>query len=224
MRHTDSVPRLWTDTIEAHRSAVREAALDATAALVAAGALSSITMSEIAQRTGIGRATLYKYFPDVETILAALRERQADVYLARMTATRDQPGTPMQRLEAVLREFAAMSQQTDASDIAALLYWRGRELPADRDLHVLVRELIVQAAATGAVRTDVPANELSIHAIYALSAASRLPTDASAARLVAVTLDGLNPMHDGHRGRSGTAASQHCSTIDGDRRDRDECS
>ena len=30
-----AVPKLWTETIDAHRAAVREAALDATAALVA---------------------------------------------------------------------------------------------------------------------------------------------------------------------------------------------
>jgi len=35
----------------------------------------SVAMSAIAQRAGIGRATLYKYFPDVEAILVAWHER-----------------------------------------------------------------------------------------------------------------------------------------------------
>jgi AcrR family transcriptional regulator len=47
----------------------RKAILDTTAALVAEGGLLSVTMSRIAEEAGIGRATLYKYFPDVEAIL-----------------------------------------------------------------------------------------------------------------------------------------------------------
>src|SRR5882757_9071356 len=58
VRHTRPVPRIWTDTIEAHRNAVREATLNAAATLVAEHGLQSVTMSEIAKRTGIGRATL----------------------------------------------------------------------------------------------------------------------------------------------------------------------
>ncbi len=61
------VPRLWSETIEDHRREVRAAILDATWALVTERGLTSVTMSQIAEETGIGRATLYKYFPDVET-------------------------------------------------------------------------------------------------------------------------------------------------------------
>ena len=70
------MPKLWNETIEAHRRAVHDAALDTAAALVAERGLLSVTMSQIAEETGIGRATLYKYFPDVEAILIAWHERQ----------------------------------------------------------------------------------------------------------------------------------------------------
>lgn len=69
------MPRLWNETIESHRHAVRDAALDATAALVAEHGPLSVTMSAIAERTGVGRATVYKYFPDVESIMLAWHER-----------------------------------------------------------------------------------------------------------------------------------------------------
>src|SRR4051812_5802487 len=65
------MPKIWSQTIEAHRDAVREATINATAALVAEHGLTGVTMSQIAKDTGIGRATLYKYFPDVESILRA---------------------------------------------------------------------------------------------------------------------------------------------------------
>jgi len=78
------VPRLWNDTIETHRAAVREATLDTTAALVAEHGLRSVTMSQIAQETGIARATLYKYFSDVEAILLAWHERQITGHLEQL--------------------------------------------------------------------------------------------------------------------------------------------
>src|SRR5229473_1582571 len=90
--YTGVVPRLWNETIEEHRHAVREATLDATAALVAEHGLRSVTMSQIAAETGIGRATLYKYFPDVDAILLAWHKRQVSGHLAELGAVRDQAG------------------------------------------------------------------------------------------------------------------------------------
>jgi AcrR family transcriptional regulator len=94
------VPRLWNDTIQAHRAAVRDAILDTTAALVSEHGLLSVTMSQIAEATGIGRATLYKYFPDVEAILVAWHERQVTAHLTQLAELRDQAGDPGQRLQA----------------------------------------------------------------------------------------------------------------------------
>jgi AcrR family transcriptional regulator len=66
--YTVPVPKLWSETIESHRREVRDAIVDTAAALVAEHGLASVTMSQIAGETGIGRAMLYKYFPDVEAI------------------------------------------------------------------------------------------------------------------------------------------------------------
>ena len=87
-----SVPRLWNETVETHRRAVNEAILDKTAALVAKDGLRSVTMSQIAEETGIGRATLYKYFPDVDAILLAWHERQVADHLALLEELPDDVG------------------------------------------------------------------------------------------------------------------------------------
>src|ERR671916_987131 len=104
--YTRVVPKLWNETIEAHRAAVRDAILDTTWALVTEHGLLSVTMSQIAEQTGIGRATLYKYFPDVESILFACHERHVTEHLRRLTALVDRPGDPDQRLHAVLEAYA----------------------------------------------------------------------------------------------------------------------
>ena len=59
VKYTDVMPKLWTETIEAHRREVRDAILDAAASLVGEHGLLSVTMSQVAELTGIGRATLY---------------------------------------------------------------------------------------------------------------------------------------------------------------------
>jgi len=66
---------------------------------VAERGLASVTMSQIAAQTGIGRATLYKYFPDVEAILAAWHQRQVARHLNQLARVRDQGGSAGERLD-----------------------------------------------------------------------------------------------------------------------------
>src|SRR5690242_19411028 len=79
-----ALPKLWTDTIETHRREVRDAILDPTTALAFEHGVAAVTMSRIAEETGVGRATLYKYFPDVEAILTAWHERQVASHLEQL--------------------------------------------------------------------------------------------------------------------------------------------
>src|SRR5215217_3053592 len=121
------VPRLWNETIEAHRREVREAILETTWALVAEQGLLSVTMLQIAEKTGIGRATLYKYFPDVEAILLAWHERQITGHLEYLVEVRDQAGGTGERLEAVLEAYALISHERSSHEypgpeLAALLH------------------------------------------------------------------------------------------------------
>lgn len=44
----------------------------------------AVSMSRIADETGIGRATLYKYFPDVETIMTTWHKRQVTQHLQQL--------------------------------------------------------------------------------------------------------------------------------------------
>jgi AcrR family transcriptional regulator len=187
------VPKLWNETIEAHRSAVREATLDVTAALVAEHGPAAVTMSRIAEETGISRATLYKYFPDVDTILTAWHEREVQSHLDQLTEIGSRPGSPADRLAAVLTAYATLSHQHPRSDLAASLHRADHVSQARRELHAYLRALISDAAATGDIRTDVTPGELATYCLHALTAAATLPTKAATHRLVAVTLSALNP-------------------------------
>lgn len=179
--------------METHRSAVREATLDATAALVAEHGLTSVTMSQIAKQTGIGRATLYKYFSDIESILNAWHERQIASHLQKLTEIRDGAGNPYERLDAVLRAFAFINYGSHHADFAALLHRGEHVTRAQHHLHELIRGLLAEGAKTGDLRDDTPPGELATYCLYALTSASSLPSKAAVHRLVTVTLAGLRP-------------------------------
>jgi AcrR family transcriptional regulator len=190
------VPRLWNQTIEAHRREVRDAILDTTAALVAEHGLRSVTMSRIAEDTGIGRATLYKYFSAVEAILLAWHERQIAGHLEYLAAVRDQAGGAAERLQAVLEAYALISHehhQDHNTELVAFLHREEHVARAQQQLHHMIRDLLTEAAQTGDLRDDVPPAELATYCLHALTAASGLPSKAAVRRLVTVTLAGLRP-------------------------------
>lgn len=195
--YTECMPRLWTDTIEAHRQAVRDATLDTTAALVTEHGLASVTMSQIAEQTGIGRATLYKYFPDVESILAAWHERHVARHLDYLAQVRDQADGAAGRLRAVLEAYALIThERPHGTELAARLH-RGDHIgQAEQRLRDLVRDLLAEAAQAGAIRDDVSPGELASYCLSALSSAGSLPSKAAVRRLVTVTLAGLHPCAD----------------------------
>jgi AcrR family transcriptional regulator len=190
------VPRLWTETIETHRREVRDAIVDTTANLVAAHGLLSVTMSQIAEATGIGRATLYKYFPDVEAILRAWHEREVGAHLDRLSAIGSRAGDPGERLEAVLEAFAEISSETRRhhdTELAAVLHRDEQVVRAERLVHGLIRDLVTEAARSGHVRDDVPPDELASFCLHALAGAGAHRSRAAIRRLVGVTLAGLRP-------------------------------
>ncbi|WP_455353232.1 TetR/AcrR family transcriptional regulator [Streptomyces sp. SYSU K217416] len=190
------MPKLWNETIETHRHAVREAILKTTWELVTEHGLMSVTMTQIAEKAGIGRATLYKYFPDVESILIAHHERHVTSHLEQLAGLRDQSGDAGERLEAVLERYALISHyrgRHGTEELAALLHRGEHVARAQQQLINLFRDLLTEAATTGHLRDDVAPGELAAYCLHALGAAGALPSEAAVRRLVAVTLAGLRP-------------------------------
>ena len=158
-------------------------------------------MSEIAVKTGIGRATLYKYFPDVETILAAWHQRQIRHHLNHLGEVRDQAQGPDARLEAVLTAFAHIQRdrarhghgQPHGSELAVLLHTDDQLAKAQHEVHGLIGELITDAATAGTVRSDVSSEELAGYCIHALEAARHTPSEEAVSRLLMLILAGMRP-------------------------------
>ena len=202
------VPRLWSDTIDAHRRAVREAVLDATAELVSKNGARGVTMAAVAEAAGIGRATLYKYFPDLDAILLAWHERHVAARLERLNAIVEAGDDPLQSLRAVLAAYAFSERHT-----AELPELHGAEhaSQARQQLLGFVRDLVSEGVAGGTLRDDVPAVELAGYCLHALAAARGLRSREAVDRLVDVTMAGLTkpgvsssaPSRSGRRAHAG---------------------
>ena len=189
------MPKLWSQTIDAHRQELRDAILETTWALVKEHGLLSVTMTRIAQETGIGRATLYKYFPDVEAILFEWHERHVTAHIDHLIQLRDQADDASERLEAVLEAYALICHHREqhGTELSALLH-RGHDVArAQQQLLNLIRDLLTEVAETGQLRNDVAPKELANYCLHALSAAGSLQSEAAVRRLVTVTLAGLRP-------------------------------
>jgi AcrR family transcriptional regulator len=191
------VPKLWSQTIESHRREVGDAILDTTAALVAQHGLRAVTMSQIAEQAGIGRAPLYKYYPDVESILVAWHQRHAAGELAHLAQLRDESADPAQALEAVLRALAThlheRAKNSSGTDLSALVHQDQHVKGLEQQLLRLLRDTIAEAATAGGARSDVPPDELAHYCLHALTAAGSAPSKPAVKRLLDLTLAGLRP-------------------------------
>jgi AcrR family transcriptional regulator len=190
------VPKLWTETVEGHRREVRRAILDGVAALVAEHGPRAVTMSQIAEQAGIGRATLYKYFPDLEAILAAWHDESARAHLEHLAAIARGTGDPAERLAHVLRAYAHVARELGGYAERHGRTWRvvhtaERIAHAQERLHALIRDVLVDAAAAGAVRDDLPPDELTTYCLHAVGAAATARRPAAVEAIVAMTLAGL---------------------------------
>jgi AcrR family transcriptional regulator len=156
MAEEDRMPRIWADTIDTHRQQVHDAILDATAALIAEHGPLSVAMSAIAERAGIGRATLYKYFPDVESILVAWHARDFAHHLERLQSLSADETASRERVAELILEFRAHHRH-GRSDIVGVLAHTvaGAEQVLDDTAWAQVVEAITRLLAGLARRNSV---------------------------------------------------------------------
>ena len=187
------MPKLWKDSLDAHRRDVRQTIVEKTAALVAQHGIRGVTMSQIAEDAGIGRATLYKYFNDVEAILMAWHESHVRSHVVQLTAMAQATGSAVSRLDAVMNAYGMIVHQHHGTELAPLLHQGPHVVNARRELSSLLRQLLLEGAREREVRSDVAADELATYCIHALAAATYLPSKPAVRRLVGLIMASLRP-------------------------------
>ncbi|HEY3610906.1 MAG TPA: TetR/AcrR family transcriptional regulator, partial [Pseudonocardiaceae bacterium] len=122
-------------------------------ALIAEHGLPGVSMSLLARRAGIARATLYNYFPDLESVLAAVVADQVSALTTRLRHDLDPVTDPAEQLDRTLRTLLGWlarrprtGNHTDpvgrlSPDVIATLHE-----PLDR-LRELVRDILERGVA-----------------------------------------------------------------------------
>ena len=185
-----AVPKIWEETVEEHREAVRGAAIDAAAKLIAANGLRSTTMASIASEAGIARATLYKYFSSADEILLAWHERHVASHISELHDLASADAPPFERLSQMLTSFARARQGAPPGEVSAALHGSEHVQRAEAHLHGILARLIGEAVEEGLARSDISAKELSNFALAALSGRGAASL-ASMNRRVQLVLDAI---------------------------------
>jgi len=193
-RIVPGMPRLWTATVEAHRDAVRQAVLDAAWDLAREHGPLSLTMSQIARKAGIGRATLYKYFPDFVSILRAYHRDRVAEHLKHLHHVNQMASSPRERLRIVLVHYAEVLRRREHPSyegLSTLLHADGEVETAHRQLTAMLVAIIEDAVAAGQVRSDLEPALLADFCLSALGAVSHSSESQTCDSVVSLVLDSL---------------------------------
>lgn len=115
--------RAWSEAIASHRRSQRSQILAAFAALMAEEGLAGLSMSRLASRSGVSRATLYRYFSSVGEVANAWIGEEVDRFTRTLEAIADETDLPEERLrrrvDATLRYFSSLGHRRASEEIPA---------------------------------------------------------------------------------------------------------
>ena len=152
-------------------------------------------MSQIAQKAGIGRATLYKYFPDVESILRAYHRDRVAEHVEHLHRVNQTALSPRERLRVVLVHYAGVLQRREHpsyNELSTLLHADGEIEAAHRQLTAMLVAIIEDAVTAGQVRADLEPVLLADFCLSALGAVSYSSDPQSCESVVSLVLDSLD--------------------------------
>ncbi len=95
-------PSIWSDSLATHKQRLREHIVGTAGELLAERGLGGVSMSLLAQRAGIARATLYNHFPDFERVLAALVADEVARFRVQLDRHLADASDPVERLRRYL--------------------------------------------------------------------------------------------------------------------------
>ncbi len=139
-----------------------DALLDAARACILATGWTRTTLTDVARRAGVSRMTIYRTWPDMQTLLADLMTREWAAVVAEVAAA-DEGARPLERLSRglertvqALRDNDLFRKIVDVDPELLLPYLLRRRGRSQDNILRLVEQLISEGQADGSVRVGDP--------------------------------------------------------------------
>lgn len=168
-----------------------DALLQAASAVFAASGVDA-PVREIAEKAGVGVATVYRHFPQRADLIAAVFRREIDA-CADAAPILAGDHAPFEALAMWLERYAQFIAAKRGLGVALLAGDPAfAALPAyfDQRLRPALKTLLERASAAGEVRTDVEPNDL-LRAVSSLCLSAHDGDSAQTQRMVSLLVDGL---------------------------------
>jgi TetR/AcrR family transcriptional regulator, mexCD-oprJ operon repressor len=148
-------------------------------------------MDDVAEEAGVARATVYRYFPNRQQLLAELSRRAAETAHDRLVAARIDEVSIEEGVSRAVRAFV------DVGDSFPVLLVERSHGDESDDFERLVatplRQLLERGRSSGCIRDDIPAGWLAealLGTIMNVMRYGRLGRDDTVAAVTSVFLDG----------------------------------
>ena len=174
------MPKIIGESLASHRELTRTRLFDALGSLMAEQPFESITMSQIAERAGVGRTAVYNHFADKEVLLLAYMRQVTEEFTSVLSERLSTEPDPLMRLRLYIRSHVQMTSRYHVKAGMGL-----RRQMSDRGAshlhdHVgMVGEVLISilddAMGRGLIAQQ---NTLgAVHLIHATLAGQRLPAE-----------------------------------------------
>ena len=158
------------------------------------------TLDDVARQAGVGVGTVYRRFPDKESLVAELFQDRIDTLVAVAEEAGAAPD-PWQALVSYL-EYAADCMAGDLGLRQLMMfatYGKDRVAYAREQMRPVITKLVERAQAAGALRPDFAATDVPLIAFMLSSAAEYAgPVNHEVwRRYLALLIDGMRPSREG---------------------------
>ena len=102
------MPQIIGESLASHRELTRARLFEALGSLMGEQSFESITMSQIAERAGVGRTAVYNHFADKEVLLLAYMREVTSEFARVLTQRLEAEPDPLMRLRIYIRSHLQM--------------------------------------------------------------------------------------------------------------------
>ena len=174
------MPKIIGESLASHRELTRTRLFEALGSLMGEQSFESITMSQIAERAGVGRTAVYNHFADKEVLLLAYMREVTSEFARILTQRLDAEPDPLMRLRIYVRSHLQMIGRYHVkAGMGLRRQMSGQGASHLHDHAGIVGELLIgildEAMERGLI---VEQNTLgAVHLIHATLQGQRLPRD-----------------------------------------------